>query len=147
MSDLPALLERVKAAKGPDRELDVMLADVLDVEPDPPLSCTFRQYVRLHSSPAKVAENANSHHNILNTALPRYTASIDAALALVERKLPGTMRAVGSMEFGPFCRLVVPNDDGGFIDGYHEVLDAKTEPLAIIAALLTALIAKGGKDE
>jgi hypothetical protein len=55
--------------------------------------------------------------------------------------LPGTMRAVGTMEDGPFCQLVVPDASGGYIGGDYRK-HANTEPLSILAALLSALIAK-----
>lgn len=106
MSDLMELLERVRKATGPDRELE---RDIM-VE-------AFGDGVR----------------NAL--PVPTYTASIDAALALVERKLPGWIWMLDKNESGPF----------DFVLWAETGLRAKanamgpTAPLAILAALLTAL--------
>jgi hypothetical protein len=62
---LASLLERVREAKGPDRELDYAISRFADGE---------------------LARHSSLH-------LP-YTASIDASLALVERLLPGSMKRV-----------------------------------------------------
>lgn len=117
--NLTALLERVKAATGPDRELDAAIVRALGL-----------------------AENDLVFYIGRGDDWPqaKITASIDAALALVEKMLPGAMQASGIMEEGPFCRLVVPNPEYW---GYREFKgDGVTQPLAVLAALLTALIEK-----
>lgn len=94
------LLERVKAASGPDRELDGEVHDFA--------TQTVEQYA------------------------PAYTASVDAALALVERLLPGWnwhLNRLGQP------RAVI--NDGP--KAQFECWDNTTLPLAILAALLTAL--------
>jgi hypothetical protein len=68
--------------------------------------------------------------------VPAYTASIDAALALVERKLPGwrvAMYTDGEGK-GPCC-LALRGDEP-----VKANCQAPTLPLAILAAMLTALI-------
>lgn len=70
---------------------------------------------------------------------PHYTASIDAALALIERVLPGASWGVNTaMEGGfaadvPFQKLK---------DMQPHPVRHRTAPLAILAALLSALITK-----
>lgn len=69
---------------------------------------------------------------------PPYTVSLDAARSLC---VSGTLWAVGSMEDGPFARLVWPQKDGGYIGGYFEAT-AATAPLALCIAALRANVAK-----
>lgn len=76
---------------------------------------------------------------------PSYTASIDAALALVERMLPGWFCtiAIKTLKYevvgGPWADLASPKWVAGTeLDGYAEAAGA-TPPLAILAALLSAL--------
>ena len=113
MSDLTELLERVKAATGPDRELDGNIYNAL--KPD---------YA------AWAAMERNTTFFFWRDVFP-YTGSIDAALALVERKLPGwewQVRRTG------YAELHHPT--------HHlkdEIGRAATPALAILAALLSAL--------
>jgi hypothetical protein len=64
----------------------------------------------------------------------QYTASLDAAMDLVE---PRALWAQGSMEEGPFARLCWPLPDGSYVGGYYEAT-AATVPLAMCAAALRA---------
>lgn len=132
---LQVLLERVKAASGPDREMDA--AVWLALEP----GVTRKQWSYIHTASGqecRMDETRDATGRLI--VVPSFTASIDAALALVEKVQPATMWAVGNMEMGPFCRLVAPTRGGGYVGGYYEA-NANTEPLAILAALLTALAA------
>lgn len=102
----PDLIERVRNATGPDREIDWDVDEALTGEvPD------------FHGC-------------------PRYTASIDAALALVERVLPGWQIAMGTCgeDDIPWACLTEPDDDCRDFPA-----SAPTIPLALIAALLSAL--------
>lgn len=128
MTDLNELLERVKAATGPDRGLDARIeftlsgvsffesdiADLLQVIDEP---TGYGKYQKIDS--------AN---------IPSFTASIDAALALVERVLPNTLRRLSDWEDGTGAKanLVLSN-------GSHHWADGASIPLAILAALLQAL--------
>lgn len=138
-STIADLRLRVASATGPDRELDAAIAAAFGAE----ARIVGKLGYRMRSAPWLEWSGRNWHD------LPSYTASVDAALALVERLRPGTMRAVGMMEEGPFCRLVVPNgpssdvpDDNRPLWLYHEGT-AATEPLAILSALLASLPAEG----
>lgn len=69
------------------------------------------------------------------------TANVDAALALVERCLPGWIWEVsGGGDSAPFARLAKPR----FGEIRHV---AATVPLAVLAALLRALIAQSHPAE
>lgn len=119
MADLAELLERVKAATGPDRELD-----------------------------GDIAEAFGPHWNgrdLTRGQAPAVTRSIDAAMALVERMLPGWRVQLFERD---------PEDGGGWnarlkrrspwdLVALDEVAPLpRTAPLALLAALLSALIAK-----
>lgn len=118
-SDLQALLRRVEEASGPDRELDAELA------------FRFKSgFVRGRSDDAAYA--------------PPYTASLDAALALTERVLPGWTIAHLSQQDDKswFAEL-----REGYLTSYNRVAMSEarirppTSPLALLAATLRALIA------
>jgi hypothetical protein len=125
--ELAGLIERVEAAAGPDRELDsaVFAACGMHINPNPP---SF-EYGRW---PEETADGSTFYR------IDRITASIDAALALVERVLPGIFWVIGqgktnSVEklFG--CQLLFGTEE---IIGSGESDHA---PLAILLALLKAL--------
>lgn len=85
--------------------------------------------------------------------LPEYTSSVDAALALVERKLPGYRWSVGATGIRSGTH---PDGKPAYVDGFRAGLTkasplrplptaahARTAPLAIILALLRALSQQG----
>ena len=80
-AEIGELLARVEAAAGPDRELDSSIA----------LLCGWTHEVN-HAEDYECWRNPDGKA----CYLPRYTASIDAALALVERVLPGWMWRVAT---------------------------------------------------
>ncbi len=114
---LKGLLEGVRAAAGPDRKLDVAI---------------WRTFIDLDARPDRAP-------------LPwdyRFTASIDAAIALMERVLPGwdihfypegegRLGYVAEMTWPPNALVGEANYFG--IDGR-----GLTRPLAIVAAVLEA---------
>lgn len=117
---LPDLLRRVEAAKGADRELHYLIWGAL-------------QGVR-QSVPADLGFYRGSlRYPDWEVGGPSVTASLDAALALCERTLPGWEWARGM--------------DGEMVlfKGYwtdRHVGRAKTPALALLSALLRALIAQ-----
>jgi hypothetical protein len=95
-SDLSSLLERVKGADGPDREIDACITAAL-AEPLWPLREgaslyvdmeAYGPYVRVHDPRIGKRSKGNAPMFSLDE-VPAYTSSLDAALALVERVLPG----------------------------------------------------------
>lgn len=118
------LLERVKAATGPDRELDWRIAEVLNI-PEP--------------WPATTAWPPFMAGSKFDKALPAYTTSVDAALALVERCLPGWKRSLFEKRGGGWIARVSSPRWDTFTSG--EDTPMPTAPLAILAALLSALTA------
>jgi len=137
MSQLEELLERIRAAKGADREIDGDIAAAFEIAPShlPRVTDVGRSWLWADFVPPDDWETWEA---------PAFTASIDAALALVERVLPGwrlTLRQMSSqwratmMDAGcsPGMTLML---------GFSTAEFAPTAPLAILAALLSALIAQ-----
>jgi hypothetical protein len=113
---LEALLERVTTLTEGSRDIDADLRRLV------------------HGLPASVSQ--------LWTDIPPYTESIDAALALTQRLLPGW--AVG-FDAGPktIIAFVDPHDHADRFLGARHTAEGATPALAIIGATLRALIAKG----
>jgi hypothetical protein len=135
MTDISELIERVKAATGPDRELDALLyAIVADHR-------TVRENMHPEFGRQLLARNNRPPHDEYwldhpATVFPAYTASIDAALALAERVLPG---CVWTIEADACWLRVLTEDDVAEFQGNKAGMGGKWTPLAIVLALLTAL--------
>lgn len=118
MSDLAELLERVCAATGPNRALDLMIKAALS---------NVLSAMTYEECEERVADR--EAFDAWSATSP-YTASIDAALALVERMLPGKLWGVDTR--GVYRAQV----------GLSKANHFHSAPLAILAALLSALIAQ-----
>ena len=127
-SDFSELLERVQKATGPDRNLDGLI------------------YIETHI-PKERAGRIDHEYGVVGwwpknepyqsaIDVPRYTDSVDAALALVERVLPGAYVDL-------VCVMDKPEDKAWSSFVGQNKADARTPALAILAALLTALDAAG----
>lgn len=110
--DIDTIIERVRGLDGPDREVDrdvhvLLVGPVIDF----PLSGPWQ-------------ENGIA-------AVPAYTASLDAVVALIERELPGFLWRIGTdgPDDAPFG-WVGRDDEAGHL--------AATPTLAILLAFLTA---------
>lgn len=139
---LGALLARIENAEGPDRELDGMIA--LDLagaarfrnwydDPETKLKHAWHVLWKLGEGPEDGWE-----------PLPNYTASIDAAVALVEKALPGS--GYGCSLRWPEIKRCPSEAAHGWVhhgDDTHEG-DATTPALALCAALLRAVLADEG---
>lgn len=126
MTDLSELLERVKAATGPDRDLDAAIGKALGAEFKARNVHRRGHYIGGKPVLLRVAED-----------YPRFTASVDATLALVERCLPGWRYDIHSPRFGtPFEGVLM---DGDSASRRIVVGHAPTAPLAILSALLQAI--------
>jgi len=138
-ADIASLLERVTAATGPDRVLDLDLARAL--VPD---------VVVLRRNDD---DTANEPHTYWE-----YTTSIDAALALVERMLPGWKWGVASVavKTGEKSPEGYPRYGTGFrahvtqvsaLRPMPSVAEGPTAPLAILVALLRSLSQGAGHEQ
>lgn len=148
MTNLSALLERVTAATGPDRRIDRELS-VLPGGPNwrhlaDGHAAYFRRLDKGEDGRtyafASGPDSEDFATDLNENAWPNYTSSVDAALALTEQALPGWMWSAGNV--GPnhthwACVTELEGECRDFDAG------APSAPLAIIAAVLAALIAKG----
>lgn len=122
MTHLPALeglIERCEAAQGPDRELDLLLAQTL--VPD---------VVVLRRNDD---DTGNEPHTYWE-----YTGSVDAALAFKDRLLPGHACAIGDMAFEgvpgkPWATIWTPSGHPQWNE------NGETPVLALLLATLKAL--------
>jgi hypothetical protein len=135
LDTLKSLRERVIAAEGPDRRLDAELCcafhltNLRPAEPD-----DFEG--KYGYSPG----NLKCEHGFLMAEF--YTSSIDAALGLVERVLPGVHW--DRFTEGDVHLYWRPNIEADYLMA-RSPRGLKT-PLAILAALLSALISKEPSD-
>jgi hypothetical protein len=140
--EVQALIERLEKAEGPDREIDARLCAALYDIPDPPKA------FKLGACPPRRPHHDDwqvecwSAAGLVRSYTPaNYTASLDAALALVERVLPGWWWSVYCTA-GPnpetrdtFTAAVFPRTQVG----PPETSRAPTAPLAILIAALKAI--------
>lgn len=150
MSDLAKLQRRLTAATGSDRELDGALWLVLD--PEPALArCSFKGMKYAGHVHTKAEKNAHVISAATHSS-PLYTSSIDAALGLVEKMLPGwgatlvtdppsvCLRQSTQDEIAVFRRT------GYFKTRGNEIIEGETLPLAILAAMLAALQSQPARE-
>lgn len=148
MHALKALLERVEKAEGPDREIDAELHVAL-VKPEQ--RADDLRYFRVPSANMDHMEMCapgtywlkERSGASLQTA-PKYTTSIDAALSLVERVLPGWTRAVDATvpRAGIDVELFPPHID----DPCHRRVVKGTHARETHATLIALLKAKIAED-
>ena len=138
---LIALRERVREAEGADREIDALLwaeFDGRDVRWQDPghLYAKSRQAPHDECLIAWRAVNGNVYvqHEMCHQITP-LTASIDAALALVERVLPGWFNSSIKASEGYLAYIWQTDHSRDFASK-----GLASRPLAILDALLTALI-------
>lgn len=164
MTDLGELLERVKAATGPDREIDGRLWCMItpnrkfigmatdgqrwgDFDPNGfnPASGVIAGMVFERTDFKGTREDIQKNGGRLQSfpSSPAYTASVDAALAIVERALPGWRYDLHSPRMGQTWEAVLM--DGDSASRRIVVGHAATALLAILTALLLALEAQNGK--
>jgi len=134
---LHELLERVKAASGADRELDAEI-DVALFGGE--IGLRAAQYTM---DPQLFVRRPSAQHvsGYANEAVPAYTASIDAAVALIERsgwRLYGLDASIPGRPHWTLHRPGADPDDGpDFVSGTHSEL-----ALAAVVALFEAKIAE-----
>jgi hypothetical protein len=134
---IAGLKERVLAATGADREIDRTTAVAVDgffVERRPyndPAYCVIRDGETF--TPGRKAGDA---------MVPLYSASIDAAIALVERVLPKWFWSLGQPSWdAPAVAELCCEDPPGYAKE-----EGETPALALLAALLTALDEDSGME-
>lgn len=121
---LKELLAKVEGAKGPDRQLDAKICQGLDIAP----------WVGW----CRTQQTAFAQGSSLDRETPKLTGSIDAALTLVERVLPGHKAGfrpcMGNRARGHILSIT-PTKTCLVMEAV-----APTAALAIIAGLLEVLV-------
>lgn len=142
MSGIAGLLARVEAARGPDREIDIWIDAASGAGRKIIPTVTADQVAMLVDSEDGSIREGMSDADAFG--VPAYTASVDAALALVERMLPGSSYDLSLVAGNkPVCDAKIwppalPLGVGG---------EGHTLPLAILAALLRALAPSSSESE
>jgi hypothetical protein len=160
---IPALIERLEKAEGPDREIDVLLwrefgwSEIRDPERNS-VTDILGPDVRVNTRTISEAIDLFLHTDANGIArawnVPRLTASLDAALALVERVLPERGWFVGSRDDGSdlYCAGVdgelqhTGSTPWGPSESYREPIQAesRTPPIALLIAALKAIAQTDG---
>ena len=129
MTSLTDLLARVEAAQGPDRELDCAIFCATAASP-------FQSYY----PDCVLASQGGFAARLEIDDIEKFTASLDAAVALMERVLPGwswTLRSNST------AVLWSPQSDA---HDREMVARCATPALALLAAILRALAQKDSAD-
>lgn len=140
MSEAATLSQRLAEATGASRELDALIVEALNLAPDGSF--------RMHGLPDLAMWGTGPY---TSWTAPAYTASLDAALSLVERALPEWFAIYLSAEYSGGADRRWSSVTGKFsctlARDKHSYVDVTgtgaTLPLAVLSALLTALRPKG----
>jgi len=150
MTDLPALLARVEAARGPDREIDAAIFCVL---------CCTRENT---DSDMMELINAGRYNDVICKMVgsgagwvafpPLYTSSLDATVALVEKVRPNwnvvsghswMLSSTHPSTFPNYICEMEPRPQGTF----RTFAYGHTEPLSRLVALLRSMIEEEEEEE
>lgn len=129
MTDPVALLQlasEVEAGTGPDRDIDARIEDAIGPSSEYPGSHLLGGFT-------------GGRKAWLLAFSPRYTASVDAALALLREVLTGWCYDMDDLGDTPCAHLYGP----GSGEGQSQHGKAPTLPRAIVAASLRAVAARG----
>lgn len=102
-------------ADRPDRELDVLIALFIDFKVDDDVGLDVRRAYKVHGLEG-FAARADAHMGAWRTALPRWTTSVDAAIALARQLAPG--RSIELGEYVPSDRDDGPSGCYANVDTY-----------------------------
>lgn len=141
MTDLNELLERVKAATGPDKDIDVALLHLWEPTHEALRSYDERYQTELRDGVFSVWKTDGGYS--ASVPFPRFTSSIDAALALVERVLPGCEYEATNLYHVAMVSL--PMNMSMVMDPQTARREDNNMPLTILSALLQALISQEQK--
>jgi len=146
MTDLAGLIERLEGATGKDPELDADLRWALDRQRAE--RAYWNGALGMPRALPEHAKLAGLGRISVISAFPSLTASLDAALAFVERVLPGWRVSIDSdQDRGPMWRAAVKPCGSHYTakpTGWIYAMQA-TAPLAILIAALKALQEREGE--
>ena len=126
MTDLTSLIERIEAATGPDRRLDIDICVALDVE------------TSWHGDLASLGYKSQSY---IALGTQPYTASIDAALTLLPEGMDWRLERNTDIRMGFGAAVFEPGTPGKY-PGIR-LYSGATPCLALLAAILRARQTEG----
>jgi hypothetical protein len=139
IAHIQGLLERVRAATGPDAALDAEIALAFGAAVEP----AERNALGDIRVPAWWTMPGASREEWPHRKTPwPLTASLDAALALVERVLPGWRKSISELQADEWEGSIW---DRGCVTERYGL--ARTAPLALLAALLVVLGGDASRPE
>lgn len=149
---LQSLLDQVESAEGASRELDARIHHALFPDQTVMFSAgslrpkEHASFGDLRDFPIDGWDDYDAVARLFDA--DQYTSSVDAALALFERVLPGWFDVTGKLRNGAFIATVSePVDPGDCHDAETaQSSEAPTRALALISAILKALIAQEKND-
>jgi hypothetical protein len=133
---MKALTNRLEQSTGPDRELDGHIFETLG-------GAEWREAYRRVQEPCG-CPHETAVHDAKDRFAPRYTASIDATVALVERCLPGwswECRASGTGDRGQATVWNPSRAPGN--NQEQRAYNCASPAIALLTALFRALEAQG----
>jgi len=147
MAELQELLERVKAATGPDRKID---ADIYNAIIDDGGRIAFKVKDWSRQPGSRLSRwhdgwlTGKGETDGYAEELERYTASLDAIVGLIERELPGwIIDHIGADALGQPAALKTIGWTAELWNGLCTVQgQSEALPLALCAAFLAAKIAQ-----
>lgn len=136
---IEALIERMEKLDGPDREVDAWIGYHTNLVVD---EMSWREKIDRFGIEHAV-KSATSHQNVWSSALPAYSASLDAVIALVEKVLPGWYWRVGRTSLFPNGWAYISRTHPSHCDREDEAAcadgKAANPAIALLLALLRAL--------
>ncbi|PVE25390.1 hypothetical protein DC522_05695 [Microvirga sp. KLBC 81] len=123
MSKLLELKQRVETAEGPDRELDYEIWAAL-----------HGWKIRRHGN-TRFFQTPDNYNSVRALRAPKLTSSLDAAIALLERMLPGWHIDLRRYSDGWYARV----QERSYAVQYPVSAQFGNAALALMHALLTAL--------
>lgn len=148
MTDLSELIAKLEGLSGPDREVDGLIFGWLhNTEPCGTFMCGFDEEKFQFRHPDDPKEGRHRAWYVRGDDLPAYTASLDAAVALVERAWPGWKKQFFEDYNGLWiARISSPRRDLYSTD-YMRERDPGGSSNGAIALCLALLRSLEGRDE
>lgn len=142
-SKLTDLIAKLEAAAKGSRELDALIWIATDPKPLGNIKHWVHEWApgwRLGDVEGFIY--MRDHPTGSDWPAPEFTTSLDAIVALIERKLPGSGLVMAATT-QPWAQVYRTDDPGSNLDA----VAASTLPLALCIALLSALQLQGGSEQ
>jgi hypothetical protein len=138
MTDLSTLIAKLEGLEGPSREVDAEIAATLRVPQNkaPAWIVRWAGAYAVHKGTKVALKHQDGSTGVWWSPQP-FTASLDAAMALVEKKAPGTNWNLD--KWGASYQAILGEELASEVRGH-----AETPAIALLIALLRSLSQEGG---